>query len=57
MFMTGAGGSGKMKVSNAVITYAKGFCKELNYMFNMRMIVVMELTGVAATLINAAQPS
>jgi hypothetical protein len=52
MFMMGARGSGKMKVINAVIAYAKGFCKELNYMFNKRMIIVTALTGVAATLIN-----
>ena len=52
MFMTGAGGSGKTKVINAVMAYAKGFCKELNYMFDKRMIVVTALTGVAATLIN-----
>jgi hypothetical protein len=27
-------------VINAVMAYAKGFCKELNYMFDKRMIVV-----------------
>jgi predicted GTPase len=53
MFMMGAGGSGKTKVINAVMAYAKGFCKELNYMFDKRMIVVTALTGVAATLINS----
>jgi hypothetical protein len=52
LFMTGAGGSGKSRVLNAVLAYAKGFCKELNYMFDKRMIVVTALTGVAATLIN-----
>jgi Ni2+-binding GTPase involved in maturation of urease and hydrogenase len=52
MFMLGAGGSGKTKVINAIMAYAKGFCKELNYMFDKRMIVVTALTGVAATLIN-----
>jgi predicted GTPase len=52
MFMTGPGGSGKMKVINAVMAYAKGYCKELNYMLDKRMIVVTALTGVAATLIN-----
>jgi type II secretory pathway predicted ATPase ExeA len=52
MFMTGPGGSGKTRVINAVLAYAKGLCKELNYMFDKRMIVVTALTGVAATLIN-----
>ena len=52
MFMAGAGGSGKTRVINAVMAYAKGFCKEVNYMFDKRMIVVTALTGVAATLIN-----
>jgi hypothetical protein len=52
MFMTGAGGSGKTRVINAVLMYAKGFCKELQYVFDKRMIVVTALTGVAATLIN-----
>ena len=51
MFLTGAGGSGKTRVINAVLAYAKGFCKELNYVFDKRMIVVTALTGVAATLI------
>jgi ATP:corrinoid adenosyltransferase len=52
MFMTGAGGSGKTKVINAVLLYAKRFCKDINYEFDKRMIVVTALTGVAATLIN-----
>jgi hypothetical protein len=52
MFMAGAGGSGKTRVINAVMAYAKGFCKEVNYMFDKRMIVITALTGVAATLIN-----
>jgi hypothetical protein len=34
------------------MAYAQGFCKELNYLFDKRMIVVTALTGVAATLIN-----
>jgi hypothetical protein len=54
LFMTGAGGSGKTKVINAVMAYAKGFCKALNYMFDKRMIVLTAFTGVAATLINSA---
>ena len=52
LFMTGAGGSGKTKVINAVMAYAKGFCKALNYMFDKRMIVLTALTGVAAMSIN-----
>jgi hypothetical protein len=52
MFLTGSGGSGKTKVVNAVLAYAKGFCKELNYVFDKRTIVVTALTGMAATLIN-----
>jgi hypothetical protein len=52
LFMTGAGGSGKMKVINAVMAYAKGFYKALNYMFDKQMIVLTVLTGVAATLVN-----
>jgi Ni2+-binding GTPase involved in maturation of urease and hydrogenase len=52
MFMMGAGGSGKMKVINTVMAYKKGFCKEVNYMFDKRMIVVTAPTGVAAILIN-----
>ena len=52
MFLTGAGGSGKTRVINAVMAYAKGFCKELHYMFDKRMIVVTALSGVAATLLN-----
>jgi hypothetical protein len=52
MFMTGAGGSGKTKVINAVMLYAKRFCQTIGYEFDKRMIVVTALTGVAATLIN-----
>jgi len=52
MFLTGAGGSGKTRVINAVLAYAKGFCKELHYVFDKQMIVVTAMTGVAATLIN-----
>jgi predicted GTPase len=39
MFMMGAGGRGKMKMINAVMAYAKEFCKELNYMFDKRMFL------------------
>jgi hypothetical protein len=52
LFMTGAGGSSKMRVINVVVAYAKRFCKALNYMFDNRIIVLTVLTGVAATLIN-----
>jgi hypothetical protein len=52
LFMTGAGGSGKTRVINSVMAYAKGFCKALNYRFDKRMIVLKALTGVTATLIN-----
>jgi hypothetical protein len=52
LFLTGPGGSGKMRVINAVLAYSKGFCKELKYVFDKRMIVVTALTGVAATLIS-----
>jgi hypothetical protein len=52
MFLTGAGGSGKTRVVNAVLAYTKGFCKALNYVFDKRVIVVTAMTGVAATLIN-----
>jgi hypothetical protein len=41
MFMAGASESGRMRVINAVMAYAKGFCKEINFMFNKRMIVVI----------------
>jgi hypothetical protein len=36
LFMTGVGGSGKTRVINAVMAYAKGFCNALNYMFDKR---------------------
>ena len=51
MFLTGAGGSGKTEVINAVLTYAKGFCIEMKYVFDKRLIVVTAISGVAATLI------
>ena len=52
MFLTGQGGSGKTRVIDAVLAYAKQFCRNLNVVFNKRTIVVTALTGVAATLIN-----
>ena len=51
MFLTGAGGSGKMEVINSVLAYAKGFCKEMEYVFDKRMIVVTAMSGVAATIV------
>jgi NAD/NADP transhydrogenase alpha subunit len=53
MLMAGASESGRMRVINAVMAYTKGFCKEMTFMFNKRMIVViMALTGVVVMLIN-----
>jgi ATP:corrinoid adenosyltransferase len=52
MFLSGAGGSGKTEVINSVRAYAKGFYKEIEYVFDKRMIVVTAMSGVAATLIN-----
>ena len=51
MFLTGASGSGKMEVINLVLAYAKGFCKGMQYVFDRCMIVVMAMSGVAATII------
>jgi hypothetical protein len=41
MFMAGAGGSDKMRLIKTSMVYAKEFCKEINYMFNKRMTVVI----------------
>ena len=51
MFLTGAGGSGKMEVINLVLAYAKGFCKGMQYVFDRCMIIVTAMSGVAATII------
>ena len=51
MFLTGAGGSGKMEVINLVLAYAKGFCKEMEYVFDKCMIVVTAMSGVAAMIV------
>ena len=51
MFMTGPGGSGKSRVINALLHYAKSFCTELGVQFTDRTIVVTAITGVAATSI------
>lgn len=47
----GAGGSVKTKMVIALMAYAKGYYKAINYMLNKRMIVVTALSGVAVTLI------
>jgi hypothetical protein len=52
MFLTGPGGSGKTKVINSVLSYAKRFCEQMQYAFDKRTIVVMAMSGVAATLID-----
>ena len=52
MFLTGAGGSGKTKVINSMLSYAKHFCAQMQYMFDKQTIVVTAMSSVAATLIN-----
>jgi predicted ATPase len=52
MFLTGAGGSGKTEIINSVLAYAKGFCLQMQYVFDKQIIVVTAMSGVAATLIN-----
>jgi hypothetical protein len=50
-FLTGAGGSGKSQVINAVKSYGKSFCQNLGAAFTKRTIVVTALTGTAAVTI------
>lgn len=50
-FLTGAGGSGKSKVLNAVKSYGKAFCENMGAAFTKRTIVVTALTGTAAVTI------
>ena len=50
-FMTGAGGSGKSRVINAVCEYARAFCINLEIPFNRRTVTVTALTGAAAVAI------
>ena len=50
-FMTGAGGSGKSRVINAVCEYARAFCVNLEIPFNRRTVTVTALTGAAAVSI------
>ena len=52
MFLTGAGGSGKTEIINSVLAYTKGFCMQMKYVFDKRLIVITAMSGVAATLIN-----
>jgi Cdc6-like AAA superfamily ATPase len=52
MFLTGPGGSGKSRVINEVLTYAKEYCMNLKVPFTTRTILVCGMSGVAATLIN-----
>jgi hypothetical protein len=49
--LTGAGGSGKSKVLNAVKSYGKNFCENMGAAFTKRTIVVTALTGTAAVTI------
>ena len=51
MFLDGAGGSGKSRVVNEILKYAKDYTSKLNLTFDMRTIVVTALSGVAATSI------
>ena len=50
-FLSGAGGTGKSRVINAVISYCKQLCDNANIEFNKRTIVVTALTGSAAVSI------
>ena len=51
MFLSGPGGSGKTKVINAVMAYAKGFCKELNYMFDKKPLFYRQSEDKPTTLV------
>jgi hypothetical protein len=51
MFLDGAGGSGKSRVVQEVLKYAKEFTTNLNLTFDMRTIIVCALSGVAAVSI------
>ena len=48
----GAGGSGKSTVINLVKAYAADYCAALGHKFTNRTIIVMAMSGVAATLLN-----
>ena len=47
-FLSGAGGTGKSKVVQSVLSYCKRFCKSAGVEFNKRTIVVSAMTGAAA---------
>ena len=51
MFVSGAGGTGKSKVIDHVVSYAKEYCENISVPFTDRTIVVTALTGIAAVLI------
>jgi PIF1-like helicase/Helitron helicase-like domain at N-terminus len=51
MFLNGAGGSGKSRVVNEILQYAKDFTSRLGFAFDMRTIIVTAMSGVAATSI------
>ena len=48
MFLSGAGGSGKSRVINAVVLYAKRFCNGIKMKFDKSTIKITAPTGVAA---------
>ena len=48
MFLSGAGGSGKSRIINAIIKYAKAFCKSVKILFDNSTIIITAPTGVAA---------
>jgi hypothetical protein len=50
-FLTGACGSDKSQVLNAVKSYCKNFCHNLGAAFTKRTIVITALTGTAAATI------
>lgn len=51
MFLTGPGGLGKSHLVKNILEYAKQFCELLDHPFSSHTIVLMALTGVAATSI------
>ena len=51
MFMTGPGGSGKSRIINAVVHYAREYVANLGKEHTKNMIVLTALTGVAAVSI------
>ena len=52
MFMTGAGGSGKSRVIDAVMQYGREYVENLGLIFTRQTIVVTAMSGVAAVNIN-----